>query len=304
MKAESIRLLSRPGEIADYVHSLWHPGGEVWKNQRDGGLVHEIVQKFARVPRIFFESSEPRLEWTHFSPWWGAIQLADYENPHIRDLRYLHEIYHSATMPYSRGMSLAAMAARNTQNEREASAFSEIAVYLEMPELRRRTFEHEIFADRVMYRHPINRIGPKNRLFERWRSERDVVFQELLYARLQVVLADDEDIDPTDPQTIWLRRYPEQGDIWNGVWAERHRLVDDAMVRLRENTHQSGPVEAGKRHLEWMMSHDITDGSDVPFRREAVAFRDTFDRLIAQYDDAMEHNGEEVVRSRTTLTPE
>lgn len=301
MKTDSIRLLCKPGEIADYVFSLWHPGGDVWRNHRDGGMVHEIVQKFARVPRIFFESSEPRLEWTHFSPWWGAIQLAEYENPVIRDLRYLHEIYHSATMPYSRGMSLAAMAARNAQNEREASTFSEIAVYLEMPELRRRSFDHEIFADRVMYRHPANLIGAKDRLFERWRSERDVVFQELLYARLQVVLADEADVDPNDPQTVWLRRYPEQGDIWNGVWAERHRLVDDAMIRLRDDTHELGPVEAGRRHLEWLMSPEITDGTDVPFRREAAAFRETFDRLIASYEEAMQTSDEKVVRSRTSV---
>jgi hypothetical protein len=301
MKIESIRLLCKPGEISDYVQSLWHKGGEVWKNHRDGGMVHELVQKFARVPRIFFEASEPRLEWTHFSPWWGAIQLAEYENPNIRDLRYLHELFHSATMPYSRGMSLAAMAARNAQNEREASTFSEMAVYLEMPELRQRSFDHEILADRVMYDHPANRIGAKDRLFQRWRSERDVVFQELLYARLQVVLADEADVDPNDPQTVWLRRYPEQGDIWNGVWAERHRLVDDAMIRLRENTHEWGPEEAGKRHLDWLMSAEITDGTDVPFHREAKAFRDTFDRLIAKYDEAMIERNEKVVRSLTSV---
>jgi len=301
MKPESIRLLCKPGEIADYVFSLWHPGGDVWRNHRDGGMVHEIVQKFARVPRIFFESSEPRLEWTHFSPWWGAIQLAEYENPVIRDLRYLHEIYHAATMPYSRGMSLAAMAARNAQNEREASTFSEIAVYLEMPELRNRSFDHEIFADRVMYRHGAMRIGAKDRLFERWRSERDVVFQELLYARLQVVLADEADVDPDDPQTVWLRRYPEQGDIWNGVWAERHRLVDDAMIRLRDDTHELGPLEAGRRHLEWLLSDEISEGTCIPFRREAVAFRETFDRLIEDYEIAMRGTDGQVVRSLTSI---
>lgn len=301
MKVDSIRLLCRPGEISDYVMSLWQPGGHVWRNHRDRGMVHEIVERFSRVPRIFFEASEPGLEWTHFSPWWGAIQLAEYDNPTIRDLRYLHEIFHSATMPYSRNMSLAAMAARNAQNEREASTFSEMAVYLEMPGLRDRSFDHEIFADRVMYRNPVDRIGEKDRLSERWRSERDVVFQELLYARLQVVLADDTEVDPGDPQIVWLRRYPEQGDIWNRVWADRHRLVDDAMIRLRDDTHERGPVEAGKRHLDWLMSPEITDGTDVPFHREAKAFRETFDRLIASYERAMDGRDEKVVRSRTSV---
>lgn len=302
MRLDGLKLLCRPGEIADHVMSLWTPGMPVWHNHRDGGMVHELVQRFARMPRIFFEPSEPRLEWTHFSPWWGAIQIAEYENPNIRDLRYLHEIYHAATMPYSRGMSLATMAARNAQNEREASTFSEMAVYLEMPDLRSLSFEHPIFADRILYTDPVNRSNFRQGLQRRWRHDRETVFQELLYARLQAVLADESEIDPNDPQTVWLRRYPEQGDIWCGVWADRHRLVDDAMVTLRENVEEFGPDEAGRRHLEWLLSDEISEGSGIPFRREAVAFRETFDRLIEQYDEAMRAADENVVRSSASAT--
>jgi hypothetical protein len=293
LNPDKITLLSRPGEIQDYVMDLWSDG-PIRRNHAEGGMVHEIVQRFAQVPRIFFEASDQRLEWTHFSPWWGAIQIADYENPTIRDLRYLHEFFHSATMPYARGMNLATMAARNAQNEREASTFSEIAIYLEIPELRQLSFDHEIFADRFLFTRP--RIVRDDDLFERWRRQRDVVFQELLYARLNVVMAEDHEVDPNDPQIVWLRRYPEQGDIWNRVWAERHRLVDDAMVTLRERCSSIGPVEAGKRHLDWMMSDEIADGTCIPFRREAAAFRDTFDALIAHYDEAMHRSNEDPVR--------
>lgn len=297
MKTDSIVLLSRPGEIIDYVMDLWSAGGQVQLNHRNGGMVDEIVRKFARVPRIFFEASDQRLEWTHFSPWWSAIQLAEYENPVIRDLRYLHEIYHAATMPYARGMNSATMAARNAQNEREASTFSEMAVYLEMPILRHESFRHDIFMDRFLWKVPHAHMNRDMKLLERWRSEREVVFQELLYARLGAVLARDDEIDVEDPQIVWLRRYPEQGDIWNGVWSERHHLVDDAMVTLRERCDSSmGRVEAGKRHLDWLLSAEISDGSDIPFRREAEAFRTTFDTLIASYDQAMENREEEPVR--------
>ncbi|MFZ3482180.1 hypothetical protein [Sphingomonas sp. 3-13AW] len=298
MNVDSILLLAKPGEIADYVMDLWSPGGLVEQNHRDGGLVHQIVQKFARLPRIFFDASDQRLEWTHFSPWWSAIQLADYENPTIRDLRYLHEIYHAATMPYARGMNGATMAARNAQNEREASTFSEMAIYLELPELRSQSFEHPIFMDRFLFTSSGDGKTPNERLFERWRHEPDVVFQELLYARLGVVLASDDEVDPNDPQIVWLRRYPEQGDIWNGVWAERHRQVDNAMVNLRDRCESMGRVEAAKRHLDWLMSPEISEGSDIPFRREAEAFRTTFDALIASYDRAMEVTDQKAVRHR------
>jgi hypothetical protein len=230
----------------------------------------------------------------------ALLSVVEYENETIRDLRYLHEIHHAATMPYSRGMNVETMAARNAQNEREASTFSEMAVYLEMPALRGESFEHPIFMDRFLYEVPSLRMHANERLFERWRNEPETVFQELLYARLGVVLAHDDQIDPTDPQVVWMRRYPEQNVVWNDVWSKRHWMVDDAMVSLREGTERFGPVEAGRMHLDWLMSDAVTDGTDVPFHREALAFRDAFDRLIVQYDDAMLAADEQPVRSATS----
>jgi hypothetical protein len=297
MNPQAITLLSKPGEIRDYVYGLWSDG-PVRRNHRDGGMVHEIVERFAQMPRIFFRSSSPELEWTHFSPLWGAIMLADYDNPAIRDLRYLHEIYHSATMPYARGMNLATMAARNDQNEREASTFSEIAIYLEIPELRDLSFPHEIFGDRLLFEGG-DRTRPNMRLRERWRTQRETVFQEMLYARLGVVMAEEHEVDATDPQVMWLRRYPEQGSIWRETWRERHQLVDDAMVSLRERC-ETDPVGAGERHLDWLLTDEISDGTMIPFRREAEAFRRTFDALIASYDAAMQARGEQSVKNTTT----
>jgi hypothetical protein len=297
MRTDSIVLLNRPGEIHDYVMDLWSDG-PIRRSHQDGGIVHQLVDRFARLPRIFFEASEPRIEHSSFSPWWSAIQLIDYDNPTIRDLRFIHEMYHSATMPYARGMNLATMAARNTQNEREASTFSEIAIYLALPELRDLSFGHEIFADRLLYENG-DRARPNERLRQRWATQQDAVFAELTYARLGVVMADDEDVDQGDPQVVWLRRYPEQSDLWCGVWRDRHHLVDEAMVTLRERCETEGRIDAGRRHLDWLLSDEISGGSDVPFRAEAVAFRDTFDALIAAYDAAMIADGTRAVKTTT-----
>lgn len=296
MRVEGIHLLNKPGEIRDFVYELWSDS-PIKQNHRDGGMVHEIVERFAQMPRIFFEPSNVRLEWTSFSPWWGAILLAKYENPVIRDLRYLHEIYHAATMPYARGMNLATMAARNGQNEREASTFSEIAIYLEIPELREMSFPHPIFGDRLIYEEG-DRSRPNKRLFERWKTQKAVVFQELLYARLGVVMADESEIDADDPQVMWLRRYPEQGDIWLNIWSERHRQVDEAMVLLRERS-EKDPQDAGKRHLQWLLSREISNGTNIPFEREARAFRETFDNLIAHYDREMAQKGQVSIKHVT-----
>jgi hypothetical protein len=286
MKLNSIQVAANRGEVHDFVMGLWSDG-PIRQSHEDGGLIHQIVDKFARLPRIFFEPSDVKEEWTHFSPWWGAILLCQYANPTIRDLRYLHEIYHAATMPYARNMNLATMTVRNHQNEREASTFTEMAIYLELPELRQLSFPHPIFADRFIF--PSGDYGrPDARLLQRWRTQPDAVFQEMMYARLQVVLADDDQVDPNDPQTIWLRRYPEQGEIWTRTWAQRHRLVDDAMITLRERCETEGRRSAGDRHVDWLLSQEVTDGTDIPFYREATQFRRTFDELVAAYDSAME----------------
>lgn len=295
MKVESIQLLANKGEIHDYVMSLWSDG-PIRRNHADGGEIHALVDKFARTPKIFFEASDHRNEWSHFSPWWGAIQLAEYDNPTIRDLRYLHEIYHAATMPYSRGMNLRTMSQRNATNEQEASTFSEIAIYLELPGLRELSFPHPIFADRLLNASDDGR--PDKRLQERWWTQRDAVFQELRYARLQVVLADEDEVDAEDPQTIWLRRYPEQGHIWETVWSKRHNLVDDAMVTLRERCETIGRKDAARMHLDWLMSDEIAGDTSIPFHAEAVEFRQTFDALIAAYDKAMADANERSVKSR------
>lgn len=296
MKPGSIRLLIDPGDIHDFVRGLWSDG-PIRRSHDTGGYVSRLVDRFARLPRFFYEASDSRVEWTHFSTWWGGILLCDYDNPAIRDLRYLHEIYHAATMPYVRGLNVPTFEALNFRNEREASTFTEMAIYLELPELRPLTFDHTIFADRFVF--PDGDLSrPDPHLLARWRSEPDLVFQELMYERTRVILADPAEIDPDDPQVVWLRRYGEQGANWIRVWSERYRLVQEAMIALREQSTTGARADAARHHLDWLLSDGIAEGTNIPFRREAAAFRQSFDDLIAVYDSAMTRTGAVAVRGR------
>ena len=69
----------------------------------------------------------------------------------IRDLRYLHEMHHAATLPYVANGNIPTFEAKAFRNEREASTFTEMAVYLELPDLRPLTFEHPLFVDRFLF---------------------------------------------------------------------------------------------------------------------------------------------------------
>ncbi|HEY0131638.1 MAG TPA: hypothetical protein VGB57_09550 [Allosphingosinicella sp.] len=285
MKPESIELLAEPADIHDFVMSLWSDG-PIRRSHASGGSVKRLVDRFARLPRFFFRASDQGLEWTHFSTWWGGILLCDYAKPAIRDLRYLHEIHHAATLPYIPNGNVPTFEAKAFRNEREASTATEMAIYLEFPELRPLTFDHPIFMDRFLF--PDGDFGrPDARLIERWRSERDIVFQELMYERTRAILADESEVDPDDPQIVWLRRYGEQGANWVRVWSRRFQCVEDSMIRLREDGARGGRKDAARRHLDWLLSPEIAEGTDVPFRTEAAGFRASFDALIHVYDEAM-----------------
>jgi hypothetical protein len=286
LKPGTVDLLIEPADIHAYVFGLWSDG-PIRRSHETGGAVHRIVERFARVPRFFYQASEQHIEWTHFSTWWGGILLVDYDKAAIRDLRYLHEMYHASTMPYIRQGNVPTFEAKNLRNEREASTFTEMAIYLELPDLRPLTFDHPIFADRFIYPEgDFTRGDPV--LVERWKAEPELVFQELMYERARVIWAEGDAVDLDDPQVVWLRRYGEQGANWIRVWSERFQLVEDAMLDLYEASRRGERKDAARRHLDWLLAPAIAGDSTVPFRAEALAFRDSFDRLIEEYDRAME----------------
>lgn len=269
---KNIVKLVAPEEVHDYVMNLWSDG-LIKQSHQDGGIVYEVIDQFAQMPRIFFDASDSKLEWTHFSTWWGAIVHAEYDNPVIRDLRYLHEIYHGATFPYKAGLTIEEMRERNFQNEREASVFTEIAIYLALEGLREQSFPHAIFADSLIEMPSWKAL---------WANDRHFTMKCLIEHRARIV---DDLTDTSDPQLIWLQRYREQEQRWVDIWRNRYNEVDVAMIKLRDNKDKQNSLD---HHLEWL---DSVSTNDIPFYEEAVSFRSAYDELLIEYNDAMEKVG-------------
>lgn len=281
-------------DIHDFMHGLWTPGGPIQKSHEDKGYVWNIVDKFADLPRIFAEPSDLHNEWTHYSPYWGVTLFADYgDKPHVRDLRYLHEIYHGATQPYQpEGLrNLATLEMKNFDNEADASTVSEMEIYLALPELRPLTFPHPILVDRLLFPSG-DYSNPDMELIERWKKRPDEVFNELKYTRASVVLATDDEVDLEDPVIEWLRRYPEQKQKWLDIWSDRYGEVEDAMLRLKDNVKTIGREAALDKHVAWLQS---VSENDIPFYAEATEFRKSYDQLIARYNEKMRATGHEPV---------
>lgn len=293
---KSVTSLVEPDDIHAFTRKLWR--SDVFKKSHDeGGLVHDVIDRFARLPRFFYVPSDEHKEAPHFAPWWGGIQLRRYDNAAVQDLYYIHEIEHAGTMPYIKDMNRVTFKNKIRDNEHEASTLSEMTIYFDHPELRAQTFPHEIYVDRFLF--PAGDLSrPDARMMERWRTEPDLVRKELMYARAAVVTSKTVTMD--DPVAFWLNKFANQGRQWVDIWAERYALVEEGMIRFREDCAANGRAPALERHLAWLRSPGLTDGTAIPFHREAAAFAAVYAENKRLYRESMERKAQAPV----TYTPQ
>jgi hypothetical protein len=286
----------------------------------EGGLVAQIVKRFSRRPRFFYEPSpefaevidskgvvhREFIEAPHFSPWWGGVQLRTYDNALVQDLYYLHEICHAATMPNGPDISHACtdpITFKNKirDNEHEASTLSEMTIYCEFPQLRAMSFQHEIFVDRFLFP-TSDRAQVNAKMIQRWREEPEIVEKELMYARAAILTAPEP--DESDLAAFWLKRFYSQGKAWTSIWTNpkaeyadipkggRFREVELAMVRFRDECHTLGRSAALQRHLDWLKSEEVAHGTGIPFYPEAKAFCESYLRHKILYFQSLSRHGQ------------
>lgn len=282
MKFDSMKLLISKDDIIDYVYHLLNTSADAKAMWGESKFIESLIIRFADTPKIFFDPSHKNIEWTHFSSWWGAIVHCSYENPYIQSLRYIHEIYHAATFPYVAGLDLPSMRQRNMENERMASAFTEMGIYFEIPDLRRKSFDHPIFVDKLL---------DDDYYKNSWKQDNVRTIHELVAYRMN----QNNLLDDSDPQIIWIKRYKEQNERWVQIWKNNHQKVDNAMLALRRGSFGSEQdrYDAAHRHVDWLKDMATYN---IPFYNEAVAFRKEYDRLLSEYTEAMAALNHETVK--------
>lgn len=279
--------LAGTDEIHAYVRKLWRTE-DFRKSHDEGGLVWEVVDRFARLPRLFYTPTDQNTEAPHFSPWWGAIQIRAYDNPAVQDLYYLHEIEHAGTMPYAADLNAVTHKNKIRDNEHEASTLSEMTVYLEFPALRAKTFTHPIFVDRFLF--PDGDFSHIDVLMlQRWKDMPDIVKKEMMYSRANILTA--KDVDPQDVPAFWLKRFYAQGKAWSDIWKDRYDVVERGMIRFRAECETLGRAAALDSHVAWLQSPAIAENTGIPFVREARAFAAVYQAHKQQYFDNIAENG-------------
>ena len=253
---KNIILLAEKADIHKHLRAYWKT--PAFKKSHDtGGLVYRIVEKFAELPRFFYDMSDEYKERAHFSLWWSGIGDRNYEKPSCHDLYMLHELAHGADMIHIAGQHPDGFARKMQDNELRASIQTEVMVYFDMPELRAMTFPEEIFADRFL-RDPL--------LQKRWQEAPERLTEELYYRRRHAMFWPKEG----DAIEQWLHGFTKQNDDWFNIWRARFDEVEVAMEKLIRLSAEGKRAEALQEHVEWLQSK--MEGGDVPFREEAEAF--------------------------------
>lgn len=258
---KNVEAIVSRAEIHDYVRSLWKT--DVFRRAHDrGGLVTDVVDAFARLPRLFVHMSNPHLEKAHFSTWWNAMtHRDDYTNPIIADLYWLHEMHHAGKMPYVRNIGRAAFDEKMQRNELEASVLSEIQIYFAIPALRPLSFPHPIYADRFL-------ADPEMQAL--WQADREVAIETIRTIRRDVMVS--KPVETMDETELWIRRFAEQNMAYSIIWSDRYQEIENHMAdfQIRSITDRKGALA---QHQEWLEREAAKDAVDnIPFRMEAELF--------------------------------
>ena len=273
---KNLTLLTSKQEIRDYIRNLWQT--DIFRESQDDpdGYIHDLVEKVAKRPVIFFEMTDSSVEWTHFTTWMGAYALrkGKYDNPYIHDLYFVHEFWHGATMEYDSDLSFPDWHNKMSRNEMFASVHSECFIYFAMKGLREKTFDFEIWVDRFLEnanrkRHPdpYDRNQHQPSFFSRGMTDKEI-FEELYTRRKRVMM----NPDPFDFIELQTHYYAMQNLQWSNIWKENYWEVENHMERVDELVDVDMREEAGK-----ILEYNIIDlrkeyGGLTPFTDEAKAF--------------------------------
>lgn len=273
---KNARYLNSPGEVLAWIEaSLQHPIAQ--SNFARGGLFRQCAQRFARISHFVFDASN-QSEHAHFSTWWGGILERKYDNKLIGDLYLLHEMAHIAHLSFVQGVGFETWTRKMTDNELTASVISEIAIYLEEPDLRDESFPQEIFADRFL---------AKKTWTKRWHEDPTDTLRILSAIRRDAMEREprtQKNGKPEDIPAFWVNRFAAQNAAWHAIWSFRYNDVESLLEKVEAKARSN--FKAAAHLLREGIGRHSTRG--IPWEEEAIAFdaiyrfnRKLYDKSVA-----------------------
>lgn len=205
----------------------------------------------------------------HFGTYIGATQRRSYDDPYVSDLYWLHELTHVANLTYDANRSWLQWSRSIIASELEASLVSECWAYVHIPNLRAKTFRHEIWIDRFLTdqddtyggHFSFEALVRKERL----RALHAPAFNDFLEAQ--------------------LANYYQQNHAWCRIWAEPANAGPDTnkpAFRIVE-AHMSSP-DRDDTHQAWIKAHTQIGGEwTAPFLTQGKAFAEIYKASNAKF---------------------
>lgn len=223
-----------------------------------------VVSQLDGPEPVWVDLDPPNIQ-GHFGTFFGGLDNKQYENRYIGCLREIHERRHQKTIPYGHTDAYS-WSKSMMHSEVESSLFSDCFIYLHVPGLREKTFQHPIWIDRFL---PLLGTMPIEQLEAHIRSERRRAMNAPEY---------DDTIEHQ------IRNYGMQNEGWCRIWGEKvgyGRYADIPAWRIVENhmaaIARMGAKEAFASHAAWLEDVSAPHGNAmVPFLHQALAFEPVY----------------------------
>lgn len=211
--SDKLYKLESINEREEFFDNIW--SSPVFKSKKAQFFLTNIKNNFIKFPRYYYQMQDQELERAAFTSWYNVLSLKDYKNPYIKDLYYLHELSHIATMPYNPQLNFLEWSLKMRENEVMASMLTEVFIYFEFPELRKHTMNHEIWVDRYL-REPFINMNNTMR------------FMTLMTERHNAYL------NPKDIVEQELHFFKKFSHLFYKVWKNDFKKIEEAVSHLKK----------------------------------------------------------------------
>lgn len=215
----------------------------------------------------------------HFGTFFGATGIRHYENKHIQDLYYLHELTHVTTLLPHPGDDYDAWTKRMNDSEFVSSLTSECFAHMRIRGLREQTFTHRIWVDRFLKDRDFDREISHDPSGGYLRAE-----QRIMAERNRALNAPERN-DFVEQQ---IHNYGQQNWKWCGVWAKKMEEGPFNGMRAYQvvEQHMASP-DRDATHQEWLDSvssiYAVGTSMTMPFYAQAKAFALVYAESNASY---------------------
>lgn len=312
---KNITALEAGNEVWQYTWELFRCAPIINCRNDTESFMHRLVTEFAKKPRVFHDITDPKLEMSHFTTWFGSHARRDdiyKDEPGIEDVYWVHELYHAISMDYSYTDSRWPKNNWNNfyrkmaYNEFLSSITSEVLIYLTLPDLRAYTFKFEIWADQFIAQglddlsDDLNDWGNLPVFWDQHPEKSNIYQTQILNAIQKERRRAMTTPDPFDYSEIQIMNYMQQNVDWARIWASKRMIIEEHMSKFMNG------ILSLNEHVEWLNKQMCKDSmyhhkglvessmgeaieisaQGIPFKDEAITFAEIYNQNKQKYGNS------------------